>query len=225
VPEPWRSAYAYSELTPVNLHFLEELTARVGRLSIPGDIVECGVYKGGSAAVLGWAMLKLGDPERRLRLFDSFAGMPEASDRDGELSHSLEGTYVGDEALTRSLLDRSGVPADRVEIVTGFYEDTYPAAEDRPVSLLHIDCDFYEPVRLTFEKFYPHVSPGGFVLLNDYGVYKGAKEATDEYLAEQGIAREPVMIDPTAGFFQKPMEGLGPLPSAGHFPGWEGALA
>jgi O-methyltransferase len=212
-------------VTPLNLHFLHELTERVGRLGIEGDIVECGVYRGGSAAVLGWSMLRLpGDP-RRLWLFDSFAGMPPAGDRDGEFSHTLEGRYVGSAELTKRLLNHAGVPRQRYEVVTGLFSDTFPTISTPRTALLHVDCDFYEPVKLTLEKFFPALTPGGFVVLNDYGIYKGARAATDEFLHAQGLDIEPVAIDPTASFFQKPGNGFSGLPVAGSYPGWPGAVA
>jgi O-methyltransferase len=224
--EPWRSAFANSLVTPLNLYFLHELVERVGRLGIPGDIAECGVYRGGSAAVLGWAMTRLpGDQPRTLRLFDSFAGMPEAGPQDGDFSHSIVGSYVGSELQTRQLLDRVGVPAERYEIVKGRFEDTFSRVAVSPTALLHVDCDFYEPVRLTLEKFFDAVTPGGFVVLNDYGIYKGARAATDEFLAARGLDLQPVAIDPTASFFQKPGDGFSGLPVAGHYPGWPGAVA
>ncbi len=222
--EPWRSAIPESLVSPLNLFFLHELVERVGRLGIEGDIVECGVYRGGSAAVLGWSMLQIGGA-RKLWLFDSFAGMPPASEHDGEFSRSLEGTYVGSEELTRQLLARAGVGPSRYEIVTGMYADTFTTIEAPPTALLHVDCDFYEPVKLTLEKFYPRVAPGGFVVLNDYGIYKGARAATDEFIAEHGLSLEPIAIDPTAAFFQKPGDGFTGLPVAGSFPGWPGAVA
>ena len=222
--EPWRSAIPDSLVTPLNLYFLHELTARLGRLGVAGDLVECGVYRGGSAAVLGWSMMQLDGP-RKLWLFDSFAGMPPASERDGEFSHTLEGKYVGSETNTRRLLARAGVPADRYEIRVGLFEDTFPTVATPPTALLHVDCDFYEPVKLTLEKFYPAMPPGGFVILNDYGVYKGAREATDAFLAEHAPGVEPVAIDPTAAFFQKPGDGFSGLPQTGHYEGFPGAVA
>ena len=223
--EPWRSAYRDSLVTPLNLHLLHELTERLGRLEIAGDVVECGVYKGGSAAVLGWSMMRLEGEPRKLWLFDSFAGMPAAGERDGSYSHTLEGSYVGSEESTRGLLGSVGVPDDRFKIVTGLFQETFPTVPTPRTALLHVDCDFYEPVKLTLEKFFPSLSPGGFVVLNDYGIYKGARAATDEFLTAQGLEIEPVAIDPTAAFFQKPGDGFSGLPVAGNYAGWPGAVA
>jgi len=225
-PDLMASACAHSLVTPLNLHLLHELVQRLGRLGVEGDIVECGVYRGGSAAVLGSAMLRLGDERpRNLWLFDSFAGMPAAGEQDGEFSHTLAGTYVGSEQQTRQLLEQAGVPPGRFQIVTGLYADTLPTVEIPRIALLHIDCDFYEPHKLTLQKFYPAVSPGGFVVLNDYGIYKGARAATDEYFEVNGLDIEPVAIDPTASFFQKPGGGYSGLPVAGHYSGYSGAVA
>jgi len=220
------SACAHSLVTPLNLHLLQELVQRLGRLGIEGDIVECGVYKGGSAAVLGSAMLRLdGERPRKLWLFDSFAGMPPAGEQDGAFSHTLKGTYVGSEQQARGLLEQADVPPGRVEIVRGLYADTFATVEIPRIALLHIDCDFYEPHKLTLQKFYPAVSPGGFVVLNDYGIYKGARAATDEFFEVNRLDIEPVAIDPTASFFQKPGEGYSGLPVAGHYSGYPGAVA
>jgi O-methyltransferase len=225
IPEPLEEAFVRSEVTPLNLYFLNECVERIGRLRIQGDIVESGVYQGGSAAVLGWAMMRLGDGPRKLWLFDSFAGFPGAGDRDGEFSHTLEGEYVGSEEGVRRLLAQAGVPGERYQIAAGFFEDTFPAVEAPRTALLHIDCDLYKSVKLTLEKFIPAVVPGGFVVVNDYGIYKGAKAATDEYLQAQGLDVELVALDPTASFFQKPGDGFSGLPVAGHYSGWPGAVA
>lgn len=222
--EPWSSAVGASLVTPLKLFFLHELTDRLGRLGIEGDIVECGVYRGGSAAVLGWAMMRLAQP-RKLWLFDSFGGMPPAGEHDGEFSHRLQGRYVGSRQQTRDILTRVGVPPDRFEIVEGLYEEVYPALDPPPTALLHVDCDLYESVKLSLEKFFPVLAEGGYVVLNDYGIYKGAKEATDEFLAASGLDVELVAIDPTAAFFQKPGVGFSGSPAAGHYPGWPGAIA
>lgn len=151
--------------------------------------------------------------------------MPAAGEQDGAFSHTLKGTYVGSEQQTRQLLAQAGVPPDRVQIVTGLYADTFPTVEIPRIALLHVDCDFYEPVKLTLEKFYPAVAPGGFVVLNDYGIFKGARTATDEFFEVNGLDIEPVAIDPTASFFQRPGDGYSGLPVAGHFPGYPGAVA
>jgi O-methyltransferase len=225
VPRALEEAFLASEITPLNLYFLNECVQRIERLGIDGDIVEAGVYRGGSAAVLGWSMLRYEDRPRRLWLFDSFSGFPAAGERDGDFSQTLAGSHAAGVDETRALLERVGVPENRYEIVAGFFEDAYPTLEAPRTALLHIDCDLYESVKLTLEKFFPALSPGGFVIVNDYGIYRGANAATNEFLEANGIEVEPVALDPTAAFFQKPGDGYSGLPVAGHYEGWPGAVA
>jgi O-methyltransferase len=189
-------------LSCINLFFLQELARRSDALELRGDFVECGVYRGGSAGVLGYQAMR-SPANRRLRLYDAFAGMPAASKRDDDYSRSLQGQFVGSEAQTRRILHRLGVAESRYEIVRGWFEDTLPRAEPRPVSLLHVDCDFYDPVKLTLETFYPLVERNGFIVLNDYGAFAGCRAAADEFLDKTGAQGSLNQIDQDAYYFQK----------------------
>jgi SAM-dependent methyltransferase len=204
LPEPLRTVTPHTLLTPLNLLFLQELGERVLTAGVPGDFVECGVYKGGSAGVLGFALKELPAASRRLWLFDSFEGLPEATGRDAPLDRELAGRYAGTERQVRRLLQRLRVPRDRYAIVGGRFEDTLPASSVGRVALLHVDCDLYEPVRLSLETFYPRVSPGGYVVVNDYGTFPGCRAATDELLQREAPEVKPVFVDRAAVYFQKP---------------------
>lgn len=203
LPRRMRVVRPYTLVNEVQLLFLEELCGRLREDDVPGDLVECGVYKGGSAGILGLQAIE--SPERRLWLFDAFAGMPQPGDKDDAASREIATGYVGSEASTRRIMKRLGVPEGRYRIVVGWLEDTLPELDKPPVALLHIDTDFYDPVKLALEQFYPHVSPGGYVVLNDYGVFEGCRRATDEFLAEHAPGGEVIAIDPVASYFQKPV--------------------
>jgi O-methyltransferase len=203
LPEPFRTVRPHSLLSYINLFFLQELAQRLEREEIPGDFVECGVYRGGSAGVLGYEARrsKFG---RKLWLYDSFAGMPETVEKDDDSSRSLTGSYIGSEQQTRRIMHRLKVPEEQYTIVVGLFEDTFPAAERVEIALLHIDCDFYNPVKLSLEKFYEFVQPGGYVLLNDYGYFQGSRLATDEFISQLNHPVHLVQIDREAYYFQKP---------------------
>lgn len=203
LPEPLRTVRPYTMLSTLNLCFLQELTRRADRLGVLGDFVECGVYRGGSAGVLGYEAIR-SNLERRLWLYDAFAGMPATTSADDEYSRSIQGMYKGSETQTRRILQRLGVPEDRLRIVVGWFEDTLPRSERFPIALLHVDCDFYNPVKLTLETFYSRVEPLGFIVLNDYGCFQGCRTATDEFLAKLGITAPLMQIDRDAYYFQKP---------------------
>lgn len=203
LPRHHRIIYRDTLLNPLNLYFLEELARRIRQHDIPGDFVECGVYRGGSAGLLGFEAIR--SPMRKLWLFDAFAGMPEAGELDDHLSHEIVGQYVGSERQTRRILKRIGVPNDRFELISGWFEDTLPQLNKPAVSLLHVDCDFYDPVKLVLEQFWPHVSLGGYVVLNDYGAFAGCRAATDEFLAVAAPGIEPTFIDRAAVYLEKPV--------------------
>lgn len=203
LPEPLRTVRPHSLLSYINLFFLQELAQRLEREEVPGDFVECGVYRGGSAGVLGYEA-KRSKFSRRLWLYDSFAGMPETVEKDDDSSRSLTGSYIGSEKQTRRIMHRLKVPEEQYTIVVGLFEDTFPAAERVEIALLHIDCDFYNPVKLSLEKFYESVQPGGYVLLNDYGYFQGSRLATDEFISQLSHPVHLVQIDKEAYYFQKP---------------------
>jgi O-methyltransferase len=202
LPLPVRTVRRYSMLSYINLFFLQELARRADALELRGDFVECGVYRGGSAGVLGYQAMR-SPAHRNLWLYDAFAGMPAGSKMDDDYSRSIEGQFVGSEDQTRRILRRLGVTEGRYEIVRGWFEDTLPKAQPPPVSLLHVDCDFYDPVKLTLETFYPHLEPKGFVILNDYGAFAGCRTAADEFLDKTGAQGSLSQIDQDAYYFQK----------------------
>jgi O-methyltransferase len=203
LPLPFRAVRHSTLLSNLNLFFLQELARRADRLGLSGDFVECGVYKGGSAGVLGFEAMR-SSIKRNLWLYDAFSGMPPATGMDDDHSRSIEGQYVGSESNTRRILHRLGVKESRYKIVRGWFEDTLPKAEPCRIALLHVDCDFYDPVKLTLETFYPQVEPLGFVVLNDYGSHAGCRAATTEFLEKLTYGVSPIQIDRDAWYFQKP---------------------
>ncbi|HEY9834374.1 MAG TPA: TylF/MycF/NovP-related O-methyltransferase [Stenomitos sp.] len=208
LPEPFRTVRPHSLLSYINLFFLQELAQRLEREKIPGDFVECGVYRGGSAGVLGYEAIR-SKFSRKLWLYDSFAGMPETVEKDDDSSRALTGSYIGSEQQTRRIMHRLKVPEEQYTIVVGLFEDTFPVAEQVEIALLHIDCDFYSPVKLSLEKFYDLVQPGGYVLLNDYGYFQGSRLATDEFISQLNHPVNLLQIDKEAYYFQKPRLNVG----------------
>ena len=202
-PEPFRTVRPYSLLSNLNLFFLQELAQRLDREEIAGNFVECGVYRGGSAGILGYEAIR-SKFQRKLWLYDSFAGMPEAMEKDDDYSRMLKGTCLGSESQTRRILRRLNVPETQYTIVAGLFEDTLPQAEKTKIALLHIDCDFYNPVKLSLEIFYESVQAGGYVVLNDYGHFQGSRVATDEFIKNLNLELQLVQIDKDAYYFRKP---------------------
>jgi O-methyltransferase len=166
---------------------------------IPGALVDCGVWNGGSTA-----LLSAGAPERDVWAFDSFRGLPEPGELDGDESRAFAGDCVGSVEKVVQAVERYGT-RERLHIREGWFEDTFPEAAPAidQIAVLHVDGDWYESVRLTLETFYPKVVPGGFVIIDDYGTWPGAMRATDEYRGRVGDRTRLIRVDHTGRYWRK----------------------
>jgi O-methyltransferase len=180
---------------------LFRLTRRVIREGVPGDVVECGVARGGTAALLAIAARHSG---RHLWLYDSFEGLPPSGSLDGTAASGYTGTYRGSLDQVAATLARTGVDPLRVRMVKGWFDETLPSAEVRDIGLLHIDADWYQSVRTCLEALYDRVAPGGYVVLDDYGYWPGCQLATDEFLRERQPDARLVWVDAARRYFRKP---------------------
>jgi hypothetical protein len=179
------------------LYALYKAVEYVVRAGIAGDFAECGVWRGGSVMMMALALQHFGDAGRKLHCFDTFEGMPPAGPRDirhdtGEAAADIY-AKIGDKddpAWARASLDivrgniaGTGYPAALVSFHPGMVEETLPAeAPERP-ALLRLDTDWYESTRHELVHLYPRLAPGGVLIIDDYGYFRGAQQATDEYFA------------------------------------------
>ena len=165
---------------------------------IPGDIVECGVWRGGSMQAVARALRGRGVTDRDLHLFDTFEGMPEPSEKDrrhdGAPAAQLLATrpreakvwaIAGIEDVRAGMAD-TGYPPERVHYHQGLVEETIPAEAPERIALLRLDTDWYSSTRHELEHLYERVPSGGAILLDDYGYWEGARQAVDEFVDETG---------------------------------------
>ncbi len=193
----------YTMVQRPRLRTLYHLAREIDRIPISGDIVECGVYNGGSAGMLAFAS-RHSQPPRDLWLFDSFEGLPEASAMDGVRARDRRGTCAGDPHKVRQLMHTLGIAQARLHIIKGWFQDTFPTIQIERIALLHIDADWYESVRLCLQWFYDFVEPSGFVVLDDYGHWPGCRAAVDEFVAQRRLDVALIQVDYTGHYFQKP---------------------
>jgi O-methyltransferase len=167
---------------------------------VQGAFVDCGCFNGGSSV-----MMSSGAPSREVWAFDSFEGLPEAGPRDPDRADDWVGELVASEEKVREAFSRFAF-LNGLHVVKGWFEDTFPetARKIDRVAILHADGDWYESVKLTLETFEPKVSPGGFVVIDDYGAWEGAREATHDYRTLRGIDAPLIEIDQTAAHWRKP---------------------
>jgi len=179
---------------------------------IPGALVECGVARGGSAALMGLQTRMASN--RKLWLFDSYEGLPEPGERDFQYgvtgNHvrplpkgSCLGTYTAVEEL---LFEKLHLSRGQVTMVKGWFQDTLPpnAGKIGDIAVLRIDADWYDSVRLCLDTFYDQVVSNGFVIIDDYGTCFGAQQAVEEFRASRHLTA-PMTPDGRGGVhFQKP---------------------
>ncbi|MFG5406983.1 TylF/MycF/NovP-related O-methyltransferase [Piscinibacter sakaiensis] len=185
------------------------------RAGIPGDIVECGVWRGGSMMAVALALQARGDTARELFLYDTFEGMnaPTEADRShhgeraaDQLARTPRGEGVWCEAGLEDVqanLAATGYPAGRIHCVRGPVEQTIPGTLPGRIALLRLDTDWYESTRHELEHLYPLLQPGGVLIIDDYGHWQGARRAVDEYFAAQPLPVYLHRVDYTARLMVK----------------------
>lgn len=146
---------------------------------VDGEIWECGVYRGGSASLIHSKFSK----DRKIRLFDSFEGLPEACEHD---NHHKKGDF--NDVNFQSVVDYFN-DKPNVEINKGWIPATFKGKESSKIAFLHLDLDLYEGYRDTLEFAWPKMVSGGIIAFDDYQAPSclGARKAVDEFVAEHGI--------------------------------------
>jgi O-methyltransferase len=163
--------------------------------AIEGEVVECGVWRGGSMQAVARTLLNLDAADRHLHLFDTFEGMPPPSEADRRLGgasaeelmeHGPRPSLVKAIAAlddVRAGMERTGYPTDRIHYHPGKVEDTVPAAAPAEIALLRLDTDWYESTKHELEHLYDRLSPGGVLIIDDYDYWEGSRKAVDEFVA------------------------------------------
>jgi hypothetical protein len=173
----------------------------ISRSRIAGDIVECGVWRGGSSMAMASALTRKHDTSRTLWMYDTYAGMTDATDNDldhkgdaaaGLLAYAKEHkdrednwviAYAGLEQV-KSNMASTGYPLDRIRFVKGPVEETIPGEMPERIAILRLDTDWYESTHHELIHLYPKLSPGGIMIIDDYGHWQGARKAVDQYFED-----------------------------------------
>ena len=181
---------------------LVEAVRYVVKHQIPGDIVECGVWRGGSIEAMALTLLSLGETTRELHLFDTFEGMPAPTEEDirrrkgGDTITAAEALANSDKSSkvwaiaglddVREAMTESGYPEDKIVYHQGMVEDTVPDQAPEQIAILRLDTDWYASTKHELETLWDRLSPGGVLMIDDYGDWEGARKATEEWLESIG---------------------------------------
>ncbi len=168
---------------------------------VPGDLMECGVWRGGVTIFMRSILQAYGDKERRVWAADSFEGMPRPTYRPdlawgppGEMAASLE--------EVRENFARYGLLDSRVNFLKGYFNKTLPTAPIGKLAVLRADADLYDSQKDVLTNLYPKLSLGGYMIVDDYDV-QGCKHAIDEYRSQHQITEPIIHIDTEGIFWQK----------------------
>ncbi len=192
----------YTMTSAARIEALCQAVRYIVRNEVPGAIVECGVWRGGSMMAVARTLLEQAETSRLLYLFDTFEGMvppgPKDRFRDGALASEIFERENKKSAWcyapldeVRSLLRSTGYEDEKVHYIVGRVEDTLPYRAPQTISVLRLDTDWYESTRHELETLYPRLAPGGILLIDDYGYWQGARRAVDEYF--DGLEHPPLL--------------------------------
>jgi hypothetical protein len=193
-----RAASRYTMTSKEKKYALYLATRYVVENDIPGAIVECGVWRGGSMHIVARTLDAIGDTSRELYLFDTFEGMTPPSDKDLTFSGKPVADLLDSRPKTAKIwavaslddvkqgFEQVPYPTDKIHFIKGPVEETLPEQAPDKIAILRLDTDWYESTRHELLTMYDRLSPGGVLIIDDYGSYQGAKQAVDEFIAETG---------------------------------------
>jgi O-methyltransferase len=200
-----RSVQRYTMTSPERVSALIESVQFIVQNRIPGCIVECGVWRGGSMMAVALALRNVGAPSRELHLFDTFEGMPKPTKADVDLKGHSAGSFfrklqTGPDTSNycrasmeevRQAMNSTGYDEGLVHLVKGRVEETIPKHAPDSIALLRLDTDWYESTKHELEHLFPRLSKHGILIIDDYGHWQGARRAVDEYFADNKI---PILL-------------------------------
>lgn len=179
----------------------EALTTVVDE-NIPGHFIETGVWRGGSCIVAKGVLDVIGDGTRKVYVADSFEGLPATDASDDAADLHLDSTLAVSQEEVTAAFRRYGLLDENVVFVKGWFRDTLPRLDEQ-WSVVRLDGDMYESTMDGIANLYPRLSPGGFLIIDDYNAYESCRRAISDYRDEHRISDEIVRIDEIGAYWRK----------------------
>ncbi len=174
---------------------------------IPGDLIEAGVWRGGLPIIMRAFLHSVGNVDRKVWIADSFRGLPgDLEDGDDKAAHLLLAPILHlsvNRKQVEDALDFFGLRDPQVEFLEGWFKDTLPKLPAEKLALVRLDGDYFESTRDSLENLYPKLSPGGYLIVDDYNLPLGCRRAVDEYRERNGITEPLVEINSQAVYWRK----------------------
>jgi len=196
----WQSTTAKLPLTGSGMERTNHIAGLAERCildNIVGDFFEAGVWRGGMLVVMAAVLARFGDKDRIVWGADSFSGLPTSGKGDEK---DYAGLFSASEVAVKETL--AMLSLTRVRLLTGWFSETLPSFKS-PISLLRIDGDLYSSTMECLTCLYPLVSPGGFIVIDDFGSFPGCNEATLEFRKNNNITSPLHPVERTATWWKK----------------------
>lgn len=197
---------AYTMIGRKRLANFRMLIERVLQEGVPGDIIETGVWRGGASIMAAAVMTAHGVRDRRIIVADSFEGLPPPDKAFPADSGSDLHTF---RELAVSLKEVEGnfrkfdLLNDQIVFLKGWFRDTMPTVPTERLAIMRLDGDMYESTIDPLIHLYDKLSVGGWVIVDDYGIFDGCKAAVHDFLGQRSLTPEILPIDGIGAYFQK----------------------
>lgn len=194
----------------VRLRNLRRLAQQVVVEGVPGDFIETGVWRGGACILMRSVLKAYGLSDRRVFVADSFEGLPPPNPGSypadaGDVHFQFEELAVSIDQVKANFA-KYDLLDEQVVFLKGWFKDTLPTAPIEQLAILRLDGDMYESTMDALRNLYDKVSPGGFVIVDDYGCVAGCRLAVTDFRRERGIADPIIDIDGWGVYWRKPKE-------------------
>jgi O-methyltransferase len=188
-------------------HNVRTLVERVIAERVPGDLIEAGCWRGGTVIMMRGVLKAHGINDRTVFAADSFQGLPEPDPErfpadSGDINYTAAELAVSIDEVKGNLA-RYGLNDGGVEFLEGWFRDTLPTVRDRRWALVRLDGDLYESTMDGLVNLYPQLSPGGYLIVDDYG-WENCRQAVEDYRSEHGITAPIERIDWVGAWWRKP---------------------
>jgi O-methyltransferase len=185
---------------------LQRCTETVLNERVPGDLIETGVWRGGATIFMRAVLAAYEVTDRTVWVADSFRGLPEPDAAHypadlGDVHSSYKELAVSADEV-RTNFERYGLLDDQVRFLEGWFSDTLPSAPIKHLAVARLDGDMYGSTWDAISVLYPRLSPGGFLIVDDYAL-EGCRQAISDYRTKYAIAEPIEQIDWMGSYWRK----------------------
>lgn len=196
--------FGYTMIGHRRLENVRECVEDVLKNNVPGDFIETGVWRGGTVIYMCALLKAYGVTDRTVWAADSFEGLPPPSvESDGEDISGVNYLKVSLEEV-KANVERFGLLDDQVKFLKGWFSDTLPMAPIERLAVLRLDGDLYQSTMDALNGLYSRVSPGGYVIIDDYYSWDSCRQAVTDFLAENNLNVDIRTIDRDGAYWKVP---------------------